>query len=181
MKVTELSRLIREIVQDEMKKTIGQLVKECLTETYLRRIVSEQSSPTSHSVTKKTGKLSEVLADSDEEDDPSDVVPVPVKNNNKGVYQAAEDKKMNEARNRLRSGVWGEMFDDVQPLSESASGAAEIPENELTQNFDFKRMSKLAGISSSSSSRSTTLSEQESLRRIEAQRQALEVPVSSLR
>jgi hypothetical protein len=188
-----LMSVVKEIVRKEIARTLPSIVEKTLTETYLRKMIAEnrarssvpswvQKSNETFQRKFKGSALKELLAtdlESEEEIQPDPPEPIDAE----GIYtdsnsRAArgstsnDDKDMNESVKKLRAGVFGDMFEGVKPISESASTPGNI--DAPIKGYDFNKMNEILQQTSpvSESHPNATLK----LREIEARRKALDVP-----
>lgn len=162
----EFSSIVRRIVREELKISLSDMIKEQLTENYIKRIVAESS---------KKG-LSEYLEPSDVTDEED--IPKPKKNIDKGVYGPGSNKvRQEEKRNlpKLPGGLENLIFEGTKPIQPEGSA----PENEMTsalaENLDYSAL--MDNLEKEQASRAPV---QQSLdvkmRELEMRRKALDVP-----
>lgn len=104
----ELAEVVRALVREEVKKQIGDAVRECLTERYLRNLVSEVRSgpgPTDFS-----GHRGDSLDPGDDEP------PVALPNTHMGIYDRGALKKEVSDLLDPQKNPFASMFEGVRPL-----------------------------------------------------------------
>lgn len=186
----ELFEVMRAVVREEVKKVLPQMVREHLTETYIRKMVLE----TALKGGKKAG-LAELLAPVSQVDE--DEIPSPMVNTDLGIYNPANltnpelNRKKNESRRPVHEGVQklrntlgpiAFVLDDVQvprDEKEEAQGPG-IQFNEEKIAPEFERMNKLLEKMESSSKKPMQESAEAKMRELEMKRKALDVPARKI-
>lgn len=169
----ELFEVVRGVVRDEIRKVLPDLIRQHLTESYIKRMVQESS-------VQGGNKLAELLTV--EKDNENEEAPAPKKNTNKGIYQDntyfANKKEQNEGVQKLRKDLGSLAFvlEGVKPTEEEGS-TPDIPVEAI--NADFEKMNKLVEAMNrkASSTREMSGSVEAKMRELEAKRKALDVPV----
>lgn len=161
----DLFEIVRQVVRDEVQKVLPEMVREHLSESYIRRMVSESSQP-------KKG-LKELLAPVTDE---SEEIPVPLKNSDRGIYNPDNlNKNKNEAKRRLSKdlGPLAFVLEDVK-LPGDEGTTPDVPIN--TTAPEFSHMTKIL---EAVSERSAPMRESvdAKMRELEMKRKMLEVPV----
>lgn len=89
MKVGQLKEIIRSIVAVELQRQLPSVVEHMITEKYLKKLMTEQNNKKPVYVSKiKHISLAERLGlVDDDDDDYENVVPAPLHNDDKGIYQ----------------------------------------------------------------------------------------------
>lgn len=152
MKITapEFGKLIRECVQEEVRRQLPGLIREHLTETYIKRLLGEQ-------FRRKAG-LAEALDQTEDEE----VTPEPLSNDDEGIYQKSVLVKEN-VRDHVKSSKllapdnpMAFIYEGVKPMKQSAPTDQPVPAGELgggagvnldkLPGLDFSVMKTLAGV-----------------------------------
>lgn len=170
----ELFSVVRELAREEVKRVLPGLIREHLTENYLRKMLRESQEGVGSRAS--VSRLQDVIGDTEEIDE----VPVVKKNKNRGIYQ--HDDAIREARKKLSDAVGlGDIFDDVKPLSEGTGAVSTVPD-ELIESIDPDKMMRLIGVKKESSIPKRSADEAALIeRRIQEHRRSLEVPVAVVR
>jgi hypothetical protein len=175
LKGSELATVIRSVVREEISRVLPGMLRECLSEAYVRRIVREQSV--------RPKKLSEVLVD-DLPDEPTDESPRPPKNVDRGIYnQEYDDEEKDEPINEAVRPLFDEsknplsfLYDGVRPISsrqmEAPSAGTNVPLEKL--GVDIKKLRKLS--ESVVRKAPAQVDSSAEMKRIELRRQMLDVP-----
>lgn len=148
MKASELKEMIRQVVAEEIKRQLP----VALSEMYIKRLVSEQTTVAAPPQFKKRNSMSitEALLDDDEQEEEQRPV--------QKVSNSPPKMTREALRERLRSQIADDpllpFLESVDPSSVTESGGDEgIPLESLGMNMNFGGMAKLAGISEQTSSR----------------------------
>lgn len=118
----QLGQLISAIVKEELKRQLPVLIRECLTERYLRNIVAEQARPV------RKSKLAEAL------DEDEDETPGPLNNDHEGIYQdnpmakGSDDEELRQMKQRPKE---SKLLASDNPLSFLYEGVGELPKSEM--------------------------------------------------
>lgn len=167
----ELFEIVRQIVRDEMNKVLPEMIRSHLTEQYIRRMVTESSSPV-----RSRSSLSDVLDDGHGDNN----IPHPLNNSTDGVYE----KDRLTSRYEQNEGV-SKLKKDLGPLS-FVFDDAKVPEEQVDSGFkvegfndEFKRMNELVDLSmkKSASAKEAPQTPEQKMREIEMRRKLLEVKV----
>jgi len=169
----ELSAAIRSIVREELKRALPGLIREHLTENYIRKMMKESREDESGPLQFDQGR--------------DQNVPLPKKRDDAGIYDeqysddldndklAAEATKRNAMNSALlsRSNPLSFIYEDVKQVSQVEEGVS----TQLLESagLDFKKMARLAGALEKNGPMPTT--DDAKLRELERRRKALEVPV----
>lgn len=173
MKVSSeaLFEVVRQVVQEELKRLLPEMVKNHLTETYMRKLfIENQVRPAPKPV---NGKLAEVLmTPKDEEEDQS--IPAPMENSDEGIYADTNIGK-NESRSKLLSpdNPFAFIYEGVKPIGEEDVGPPSIPIQKA--GIDFSRIAAISeGVAkrSAGSGDQTTMSMK--MRELEERRKMLD-------
>lgn len=145
MKKSELREAVRQVIREELAELLPILMKEVLVEAYLKKLVVEQTgkrtpSLPSNSHERKRRETREAAAGlreavfGDEEED-EDVVPSPIENDDRGIYQdeAMLASHKNESEQKVaalqsRSNPLAFIYEDIdtrQPMT--AAPGSQIP------------------------------------------------------
>lgn len=188
----ELFEVVRAVVREEVKKVLPQMVREHLTESYIKRMVLEAAMK---GPAKSGNSLAELLAPTSQVDE--DEIPHPQPNTDMGIYAASnlvnpelnrpkknESKRpVNEGVQKLRKelGAMAFVLDDVQvprdEKEEVAGPGIQFKEEQIAPQFE--RMNKLleAMETKSGSKKEMSAGAEAKMRELEMRRKALEVPV----
>lgn len=179
----ELFEVIRQVVRDEVRKSLPEMVKAHLSEAYIKRMVSEAAAPA-----KKNGSLAELLAPQQETDE--DHVPEPQLNTDKGIYNSdrlLKPERKNEAVSaqvgelKKKLGSMAFVLEGVKlPEDDKESAGIPLPVEELKD--DFARMNALVEATErrAGSQREMPVSAEAKMRELEMRRKALDVPVNGV-
>lgn len=169
MKVSskELFSVVRELVREELRKQAPAIIRECLSESYIKRIVQESAGEDRPAPVKRAGKMS--LAEQlDPQDEPEEeIVSVP-------PPRRVANPQLLERKNPLDF-----IYHDVKPIpSEGAQPSlSDVPVKAL--GLDPERMRALSGapqVSHTDSAAADSAYERK-MRELEERRKALDVPV----
>lgn len=121
MDVKQFSNMIREVVRDEIRKSLPGMVEKAITEQYLRKIVKENTTLSRPPLTPATRRTLENTFINTETEE----IPAPIENPDHGIY--AEDpmiKKANEVKQALlsKSPAMAALYEGTQPLTKSETG-----------------------------------------------------------
>lgn len=177
----ELFEVIRQVVRDEMKKALPEMVKRHLTEAYIQKMISETVAPPPS----KSVKLAELLAPQVDVDE--DQVPEPQLNTDHGIYNSnrllkpelkkeSANPKVGELKKKLGSLAF--VLEGVKlPEDEKNDPGIPLPVEEMQD--DFARMGAVleATNSRAANQREMPTSMEAKMRELEMKRKALEVPV----
>jgi len=180
----ELFEVVRAVVREEVQKVLPQMVREHLTETYIRKMVLEAAVKNPAA---KKASLAELLAPTSVVDE--DEIPHPQQNSDLGIYNPANltnpetNRKKNESR-AVPPGV-AKLAKDLGPMAWVLEGVKVPGEEGATPdvpvekiNPDFERMARLveATDKASSSRKIMDVSPESKMRELEMRRKALDVP-----
>lgn len=160
-----LFKLVREVVRDEMKKSLPGIVKEVITEQYLKKIVAEGVQPRRSPT---VSSLQEIA--SEDEEQPRRIsnvsVPRPKTSTSKLV---AEDNPL------------AYLYEGVEPISRDGGvGPTDVDIDKLQDaGLDFAKMAETFKAMENRSSGAMQQTNSAKMREIEERRKALEVPASS--
>lgn len=173
----DLFEAIRAVVRDEVKKSLPGMVREHLSETYIRKMVAESSVQK-----KKNGKsIAELLTVTDSEDK-NEKIPEPLENSDKGIYNDDMTQKYEESISKLKKdlGPMSFVFENVKIPDESAV-VETIPADAMDKvGFDFSRMNEVLNRASSNNEQMKQNDDAKldaKMKEIERRRKLLEVPV----
>lgn len=128
MKSSELKKMISGIVAEELRRQLPAMIEKVLTESYLRKIVSEQSAPAQR---RSVPSLRETMQEQE-----TDEVPRPLPNTDQGAYQENDViKRKNEIISKLMGGDMGFIYEDVKPLPTSPSVNKKVSLGESQMKF----------------------------------------------
>jgi hypothetical protein len=168
---TDLFKIIREVVKDEIRKSLPEIVRAHLTESYLKKMVLENTKDT---------RMSEVLDPEELEEE----TPEPLRNDNEGIYNKSPLlKNTNESRSVVSRLVRkNSLTSEENPLSFLYEGLEPIPEGSTAApstgggvpldalNIDPRVMKTLAGVSKKSNQPKTGNSTEEERIRMSRER-----------
>lgn len=169
----ELSAAIRSIVREELKRALPGLIREHLSENYLRKMMKESREDESGPLQFDQGR--------------DQNVPSPKKRDDSGIYDeqysddldndklAAEATKRNAMNSALlsRSNPLSSIYEDIKSPHQSEGVSTQLLES---TGLDFKKMARLAGVLENKNGPMQTTDDAK-LRELERRRKALEVPV----
>lgn len=188
VKGNELFEAIRAVVRDEIKKALPAIVKEHLTETYLRKMVIESNIRSQKKKSPKT--VSELMTISDADENAQNI-PEPLENSDMGIYskdfltskyedddeeEQPQKRVENEGIRKLKKemGPMSFVFENVK-VAEDVTESAPQPDVMEKVGFDFSRMNEVLSRTSGGGQMKST--PEAKMRELEAKRKALEVPV----
>lgn len=198
--VTQLMKLVREVVQDEMKKQLPNLVKEVLAEQYLRTVAMNElvSSQNKKKIAEKapskkqTRSLAAVMQLDREEQDPVPEPENPIADDHAGIYHEANPMVQTQHENKLldrSNNPMAFIYENVKPINNNDMGAMSAPvgpgalpdvpapEKLAAAGFDFERMRKLSRSLEQKAGESKMMQTPNmKMRELEERRKALEVP-----
>lgn len=139
----QLGQLISAIVKEELKRQLPVLIRECLTERYLKNIVAEQTRPV------RKSKLAEAL------DEDEDETPGPLNNDHEGIYQdnpmakGSDDEELRQMKQRPKESKLlaadnplSFLYEGVTlPSAAAANAPVGVPIEKM--GGDFSRMKEL--------------------------------------
>lgn len=181
MKVTgkELKAAIRSIVAEEIKKALPGMIREQLTENYLRKMMRESREDESGPLQFDAGR--------------DQSVPSPKRQDNSGIYDekysddveeqddlALESRRRNKMNTSLlsKNNPMAFLYEGVKPIDQEAPIVGGGPEIDAMENagFDFNRMANLAQKLTAPRG-SIQMTPEAKMRELKAKRDALDVPV----
>jgi len=174
-----LFKVVRQVVQEEVRKVLPELIKTHLTENYMKRLVQEAAAPRS----KKSSSpaLAEVLMTPKEEDE-LDEVPEPLANTDRGIYSQGMPgvHKNNESKKKNpfpENHPLAFVFEGTKPVpGEGDSGDSGLPSIPIEKvGMDFEGMNRLLEGMEKKSSKGEMVTNDMKMRELEAKRKALEV------
>lgn len=166
VKAEALFKIVREVVRDEIKKSLPMIMREVLTEQYLKRLVSENTSST----------LRNVFEEAEVEEE--DLTPTPPKNSHPGIY--ANKTQQRESVASLLAAKKHPLVAKENPMkflyediSHEETPVTDVDLGSL--GLDPNKMKALANVPSRPSVTSNE-SYEEKMRQLEERRKALDVP-----
>jgi hypothetical protein len=164
----DLFKVMRQVIREELKKSLPEMIRQQLAENYVKKIVSE----TVHS--NKTKSMREIITADDHIDE--DEVPRPQLNTDRGIYNNnSELAKKNEGTSKLisKSNPMSFIYENVN-MSGEDSEVNSIPLSAFNQNFEH--MNNILEATKDNNKREISQSDESKMRELEARRKALEVP-----
>ena len=177
----DLFKVMRQVVQEELKKTLPGLIRKHLSEQYARRIVTEAGQVGQVSQAGITGMLAN--PDEDEQE-----IPSPPENDHKGVYDASNPAlRKNEQRERNNAHM-NKLMARNNPLAAIYEGVKMPGDEDETPSIplealggpDFEKMNKmLEGMEQVATQKApmSSPSYEAKMKELERKRAALEVPI----
>ena len=167
-----LFEVVRQVVQDEVKKVLPDMVRQHLAESYVKRIVQETANRSSRKQT-----MAEILTTPKE--DELEEIPEPLHNDDHGIYNDRGLDKHDESVSKLMSSnnPLAFVFEGVKPIPAEgeADTSTSIPIEKAGLNFDV--MNKLVEGMERKSSKGEMSTPEMKMRELEMKRRALEVKV----
>lgn len=175
VKGSELAEVIRGVVREELKKALPNMIREHLTETYIRKMMREDIADRSGPLSFDNGRDQET--------------PAPKKHGNLGVYDEGESDSLdhnNELRMESNKAINSELlskknpmsflYEDVRPLEDAVVSTAPNTSAMEKAGLDFNKMAILAGTNTAPTSKTMQMDPESKMRDLERRRRALEVP-----
>jgi hypothetical protein len=173
----DLGMLIREIVEDELKKVLPRMIEKHLTESYLKKIVSENSS--------RRG-IREVMQGEEERE--VEVTPEALSNEDESIYgemplMKGKQSRQNESVSVLlsKNNPLSFMYEGTTPAPRgdtvyAGQSTPDVPLDSFGDDF-MKRMTKLAPKITGAEQKKRNESMEEKMKELEERRKRLDVPV----
>jgi len=177
-----LFEVVRQVVQDEIRKSLPGMVRQHLTESYMKKLVQEQIQPIQKPAVRRQPTMTELLM-TPKGDEELEEIPEPLSNADQGIYdKGMPGLKKDEVVSKLlsKNNPLAYVFEGVKPIpSEDDASAGAPPSIPLEKvGFDFSGMNKLvAGMERRASQQGETSTAEMKMRELEAKRKALEVKV----
>jgi len=176
VKANDLFEVVRQVVRDELKKALPEMIQRHLTEGYLKKMVAE---------TVKTNKknVSELLTVVDNTDE--EAIPEPQQNSDKGIYNNSDDMlKKESVASRIMSKKKNPLLSSENPLSfvyenVKIPGEDEVAPSVPLDNImpDFSKMNSILEATGTTSRKPMQQSPEAKMRELEQRRKALDVPI----
>lgn len=197
----ELFEVVRQVVRDEVKKVLPEMVAKHLTEQYIRKALAEQVNVVSERVVSKPSQrilprqeyklpanIRELVSGEDEmEEEP---IPEPMSNDHQGIYEPANPliKKNESVAAKLlarANPALAHIYEGMTPIEPegSTAGAPDVPLQAVAQatGMDFSKMNAMIeGLERGARSKGamqTSVEAQE--RELERKRKELDRPVAA--
>lgn len=190
-----LFEVVREVVRDEVRKALPQMIAKHLSEVYIKKALAESlqveeapsrvtSKPQGHRTQARLpSNLREIIAGTDPDEE---VTPEALPNDTMGIYEPANPLiKKNEAVVKLlsRNNPMANIYEGLQPIDAEESTPS-IPLNKVAAatGMDFSKMNALVdGLERSATGKKPmALSEDAQMKELERKRRMLEIPVQAL-
>lgn len=194
-----LFEVVREVVRDEVRKALPNLIAQHLSEAYIKkalaesmqveapvRLVGPRTAPQGHrtQAPRLPLNLREIIAGTDPDDE---VTPEALPNDTMGIYEPANPlvKQRNEVVTKLlsRDNPMSNIYEGLQPI-DAEQAAPSIPLNKVAAatGMDFSKMNALVdGLEKTAATKKPmTVSEDAQMKELERKRKLLEIPVQSL-
>jgi len=173
-----LFEVVRQVVQDEMRKVLPGLVRQHLSESYMKKLVQESRGTPTTSTKRRQPTMAEMLQTP--KDEALEEIPEPLENNDEGIYaQGTLGNKSESVKQNLfpKNHPLSFVFENVQiPGDENEVVAPpSIPIDRA--GIDFGVMNKLVEGMEKRSTKGEMSTPEMKMREIEARRKALEVKV----
>ena len=174
----ELFEVMRQVVRDELKKSLPGLIRQHLSETYIRKMVQESN-------TSPGERVSELLTIRQEEE--LEEIPSPKKNTDRGIYtdntnsiRQSKSEVQNEGVKKLKKDL-GELAFVLEntSMTEEGDGIPDVPISSMMP--DFSRMNQLLEGMNRAAPKAIQPSADAKMRELERRRKELEVPVDRVR
>ena len=175
VKANDLFEVVRQVVRDELKKALPEMIQRTLTEGYLKKMVAE---------TVRTNKktVTELLTTVDNTDE--EAIPEPQQNSDKGIYNNSDDMlKKESVASRIMSKK-NPLLSSENPLSfvyenVKIPGEEEVAPSVPLDNImpDFSKMNSILEATGTTSRKPMQQSPEAKMRELEQRRKALDVPV----
>lgn len=176
-----LFEVVRQVVQDEIRKSLPGMVRQHLTESYMKKLVQEQIQPATKPAARRQPTMTELLM-TPKGDEELEEVPEPLSNSDEGIYAPGlPGLKKEEVVSKLlskNSNLHAYMFEGVKPIPREDDASAGAPPSIPLEKvgFNFSGMNKLVeGMEKRSSQQGETSTAEMKMRELEAKRKALEV------
>ena len=188
----ELFEVVRQVVRDEIRKVLPEMVARHLTEQYIKKALAEQvvSAPSKRVLPKQEyhlpNNLREIIAGDPEEEE----IPEPMSNDTQGIYEPANPLiKKNEAVAKLlsRNNPMAAIYEGLDPIEPEGSTAGQpsvdVRNMAKATGMDFEKMNAMMEGMERSAARKVAapVSTEAQERELERKRKALEVPVNTPR
>ena len=199
MKVSskELFEVVRQVVRDELKKALPEMIARHLSEQYIRKALAEQvvAAPTKRVLPKQEYRLPaniKELVQGEDEGYEEEEIPRVEKNDHMGIYEPENPllakRPTTEVAAKLlsRNNPMSHIYEGLAPMedeSEAERAMAVQAERQVVQmakatGMDFSHMNALVdGLEKDAKKKKVGLSERDVEKDLERKRRLLEVPV----
>lgn len=165
---TKLFEVVRQVVRDELRKSLPEMIQKHLSEAYVKKLVSEAS-----------GRSSPIGMMHDPSQD-DETIPTPKKAQHTGIYdRTAPPMKSNEVVSKLlnRNNPMSFIYENVKPIDDAEEESPGIPLEAISP--EFETMNRLMEGMESTAAQKAPMPESYELKmkELERKRAALEVKV----
>jgi hypothetical protein len=170
MKASELGRMIRNIVREEVELLLPKAVEKHLTEAYLKRLVSESA------VRPQRARANSVMELMDREEE-GDEIPSPKENTDQGIYNPESPLLQKKAQSEAVRNLLGKgnplafVYEGVKLPTDGMPVSPQLPD------ADFGEINRRVALMESSDHKPIDAGYDAKMRELEARRRALDVPV----